>query len=205
MRNERLIVPFAILAMFGLAACDTGTESDQQTAADREDAERETQMAADTAGTEQTRETQPAQQTQGMQQSAGEGVALTVEESPQLGEYLADEQGRPVYMLEADSRGESTCTDQCAEQWPPVIAATGQPSAEDPAIEESRLDTIQREDGQQQVTYNGHPLYYYVQDSQMGEPSGQQVRDQWGEWYLVTAQGEPLQKQQGQSRGSSRK
>lgn len=202
MRNERLVVPFAILAMFGLAACDTGTNSDQQAAADREGGEPETQMAADTRETGQARQ---AQQSQGSQQSTKDSVALTVEESPQLGQFLADEQGRPVYMLEGDSGGESNCTDQCAQQWPPVIAASGQPSAEDPAIEESRLDTIQRDDGQQQVTYNGHPLYYYVQDNQMGEPSGQQVRDQWGEWYLLTAQGEPLEKQQSQSRGSSRK
>jgi hypothetical protein len=46
-----------------------------------------------------------------------------------------------------------------------------------------------------QVTYNGHPLYYYVRDLGPGRTTGQHVSDAWGEWYLVTPQGAPLDEQ----------
>lgn len=52
------------------------------------------------------------------------------------------------------------------------------------------IGTVQRPDGTTQVTYDGQPLYYYAHDSGPGEVKGQDVHDEWGEWYLVQPSGE---------------
>ena len=50
-----------------------------------------------------------------------------------------------------------------------------------------------RPDGATQVTFNGRPLYRYAKDSGPGAVTGQDVHDQWGEWYLVTPAGDALE------------
>ncbi len=54
------------------------------------------------------------------------------------------------------------------------------------------LATIQRRDGQVQVTYGGWPLYYWMEDAQPGDTTGQDIEDAGGEWYLVTPSGEKV-------------
>lgn len=46
-----------------------------------------------------------------------------------------------------------------------------------------------------QITYNGHPLYYYVRNLGPGQTTGQDVTDAWSEWYLVTPGGKPLERE----------
>lgn len=41
------------------------------------------------------------------------------------------------------------------------------------------------------VTYNGHPLHY--QKDQGTTPTGNDVKDAGGEWYLVTPAGEKME------------
>jgi hypothetical protein len=53
----------------------------------------------------------------------------------------------------------------------------------------SDLGTITRSDGTKQVTYNGHPLYFYSGDSGPGTASGQ-GSDMFGaKWWLVAPTG----------------
>ena len=118
---------------------------------------------------------------------------VTVEDSEQYGEYLTDADGQALYLFTADKQGagESSCYDDCAAAWPPLLTE-GEPEAgeqADPAL----LDTFERQDGATQVTYNGWPLYYYVQDQGAGEATGQDVHGFGGEWYLVTPQGNPVE------------
>ena len=40
------------------------------------------------------------------------------------GKFLADGQGRALYLFEADKGSTSTCTGACAAAWPPVTAST---------------------------------------------------------------------------------
>lgn len=198
MRYERLL-PLALVAMFGLAACDNGAQSDgdqamnDDAATEQDSAAREDNAMAESAQPE-------TQVADSMDQRSSEEVALTVEESTEHGQYVADDDGRAVYMLEADSSSQSNCNDDCAQEWPPVVADSGKPTAEDPAIEESKISTIQRDDGKEQVTYNGHPLYYYAKDQGPGQATGQEKQDRWGEWYLVNTQGEQLEPQDSRSR-----
>src|ERR1700730_2358590 len=84
--------------------------------------------------------------------SASVGVA-----NNSLGSILVDSTGRTVYLFKADSGTSSACSGACATAWPPLLA-TGTPTA-GTGPTASKLGTITRSDGKQQVTYNGHPLY----------------------------------------------
>lgn len=179
MRLRQAPYSLLVLSMLGFAACETEPEPESEPAM-------ETQVATpapDTAA--MATPTAPA--------DATGGTALTVAQAPDLGEYIADANGRALYLLEGEPQGESTCYDACAEEWLPFLAPQGIPTAEAPALDEGRIGTLQRTDGSTQVTYDGHALYYYHDDQGAGQTTGQDVTDQWGEWYLVQPSGEPLE------------
>jgi predicted lipoprotein with Yx(FWY)xxD motif len=98
------------------------------------------------------------------------------------GSYVADNTGRAVYVLVGDENG-SKCTGACLAAWPPLLADA--PVAGSPSLQGVMIGTVERSDGTTQVTYNGHPLYLYAKDTAPGTTMGQDVTDQWGEWYLV--------------------
>jgi predicted lipoprotein with Yx(FWY)xxD motif len=108
--------------------------------------------------------------------------------SAEHGEILTDGEGRTLYLFTQDAGGASTCSGDCATAWPPftvegeAMAGTG--------VDQALLGTITRDDGTTQVTYNGHPLYYYAEDINAGDTTGQGVGDVW---YLVNAQGEQVE------------
>ena len=84
---------------------------------------------------------------------------------------LAGPDGKTVYLFEGDKDGKPTCKDACAGLWPPVTAS-GMPTAGS-GLDQSLLGTVKRADGSTQVTYAGHPLYYYSGDSSPGTALGQ--------------------------------
>jgi predicted lipoprotein with Yx(FWY)xxD motif len=116
--------------------------------------------------------------------SEAASVVVTTKEFPGYGTVLANDAGRPLYVLDADPKGGSKCDAACAQQWPPV---TGEASAEGD-VEESMLDTFKRSDGDTQVLYNGHALY-----TNTGEAlAGIGTKGQGGTWLLVSPKGEPV-------------
>lgn len=119
------------------------------------------------------------------------GAGLAVGERAGLGTYLIDRDGRAVYLFTADEGQEgSSCYDECAEVWPPMIAENGeQVGALGSRVRPDLIGTIERRDGQLQVTYGGHPLYLYSEDAGAGEITGQDMQTHGGEWYLVTPEG----------------
>ena len=112
-------------------------------------------------------------------------MRLGVAHSARYGAYLTDGNGRALYLLE-DGNG---CDGACLGVWPPLFARNSPPTGSDPALRTSLIGTITRRDGARQVTYGGHPLYYYVGDTGPGQTLGQHVEDSWGEWYLVGPNG----------------
>lgn len=164
---------FAIILGLAVAgpACETAGEEEFEPAA-------EEGIAADTGALE------PGA-------PAGAGVVIAVDTLEGAGAYLTDGEGRALYLFTADTAGTTTCFDACAEAWPPLMAGNGTPQPRAPAVRADLFGTVQRPDGMQ-VTYGGHPLYYYIQDSGPGEATGQDVHGHGGEWYLVTPAGEPL-------------
>lgn len=128
------------------------------------------------------------------------GVRLSIARTPEHGAYLTDAGGRSLYLLESDSKGGSGCYDSCMGVWPPLSAGQAPPAAADPAVQASMIGTTKRRDGLAQVTYNGHPLYYYVGDRGPGQTQGQHVEDSWGEWYLVSPSGGKIEDRRGRDR-----
>jgi hypothetical protein len=53
----------------------------------------------------------------------------------------------------------------------------------------SDLSTITRSDGTKQVTYDGHPLYYFSGDSGPGTATGQGSDGFGAKWWLVAPTG----------------
>ncbi len=108
-----------------------------------------------------------------------------------LGPILVDSQGRSLYLFEADTAGKSTCTSAgCVAEWPPLIAG-GTPKAGG-GLAANQLGTTTRADGQEQVTYGGHPLYHFAGDSTPGITAGQGLNDNGGLWYVVRTDGTPV-------------
>jgi predicted lipoprotein with Yx(FWY)xxD motif len=121
------------------------------------------------------------------------GAVLMVAETPDYDAFIADADGRALYLLESGNPSEITCYDECAGVWPPFLAPQGTPTAGDPAVQAGLIGTARRRNGAMQVTYGGWPLYYYSGDRGTDRPAGQELKDAWGEWYLVTPGGEPLE------------
>ena len=103
------------------------------------------------------------------------------------GKFLADGQGRALYLFEADKGSTSTCTGACASAWPPVTASA-MPMAGG-GVSQSLLGTTKRADGTEQLTYNGHPLYYFAADTGSGMAKGQGTKAFGAGWYVVNAKG----------------
>ncbi|MEK6256527.1 MAG: hypothetical protein N2C13_04310 [Chloroflexota bacterium] len=102
-----------------------------------------------------------------------------------LGQVLVDDKGWTLYIFLNDEEGVSNCNDNCANNWPP-LPADGELVAGD-GLDASLLGAITRADGTTQVTYNGHPLYYYLYDVKAGDANGQGARDVW---YVISPTGE---------------
>jgi predicted lipoprotein with Yx(FWY)xxD motif len=120
--------------------------------------------------------------------SAADTVHIQVARHAELGPYLTDAEGRALYLFKADTSRSSTCYEQCAEVWPPVLTQAA-PHAADSTVQERLLGTVQRRDGQMQVTYNDWPLYYYAKDTGADQTKGQDVMGFGAEWYLVAPAG----------------
>ncbi|HEY2741483.1 MAG TPA: hypothetical protein VGI69_04795 [Gaiellaceae bacterium] len=118
------------------------------------------------------------------------------------GRVLVDNEGHSVYLFEKDESGESYCGGACAAVWPPLATSTAPRAGV--GVQDAALGTIKRSDGDMQVTYHGHPLYYYAADaSTPGKTKGEDI-DQFGDsWYLVGSQGQPVEPENHSGGGGS--
>jgi predicted lipoprotein with Yx(FWY)xxD motif len=103
-------------------------------------------------------------------------ATVKVANDPKYGEILTDSRGMTLYIFTPDSENVSTCYDQCAIAWPPLMA--DREPILSPGVA-GRLGVINRRDNTRQVTYNGRPLYYYIKDQKPGDTTGQNVDNQW--------------------------
>lgn len=136
------------------------------------------------------------QEQQEQQRRTAERTALAVETLDGDRAYVTDGTGRALYILEGGD-DPSTCTDECVAEWPPFAAMAGEPGIQGQELDEQLLGTVERPDGAMQITYDGHPLYYYHEDSGPGDTAGQNVEDQWGHWYLIGPDGQPVEEESG--------
>jgi predicted lipoprotein with Yx(FWY)xxD motif len=118
--------------------------------------------------------------------SAGIGVATLPP-----GTALVDGAGRTLYVFEADTGTMSTCSGACAQVWPPLLSSGAAPGTTG-AAQATLVGRSPRADGTQQVTYNGHPLYYFAGDTAPGDAKGQGIHNFGGGWYVVTPAGDKI-------------
>lgn len=121
---------------------------------------------------------------------ASAGTVITTEHTP-LGTVLAaGPKHLTVYLFAADTGSTSTCSGACEQVWPPVTT-TGSPKAEGEAVA-ADLGTTSRAGGVKEVTYKGHPLYWYVSDSKAGETTGQGVQSFGAAWWVLSPSGSEI-------------
>jgi len=107
-----------------------------------------------------------------------------------LGRILVDARGRSLYLFEQDKGMASTCYGACASLWPP-LTVSGSPKA-GAGIVASKLGTTKRKDGQAEVTYAGHPLYYYAGDQKPGDTAGEGLNDFGAPWDVLSTSGKGI-------------
>ncbi|HEU4735754.1 MAG TPA: hypothetical protein VFS48_01850 [Solirubrobacterales bacterium] len=107
----------------------------------------------------------------------------------EYGQVVADGKGEAFYVFGKESSAKSKCYGACAAAWPPVLTK-GKPRA-GKGIKASLLGTTKRTNGKLQVTYDGQPLYYYVDDTP-GNILCQNVSEFGGLWLVVSPGGAPV-------------
>jgi predicted lipoprotein with Yx(FWY)xxD motif len=107
----------------------------------------------------------------------------------QFGRVIADKRGEAFYLFDKETSKRSRCYGECAVAWPPVLTQ-GKPRAGKGA-DASLLGTTRRRNGKLQVTYNGHPLYYY-KDDEPGRILCHNVDEFGGLWLVVNPRGEAV-------------
>ena len=103
-----------------------------------------------------------------------------------LGEIIVDAEGKTLYAFTPDTAGESTCYDDCATQWPPLLATDAAAISAGAGLDATKLTTVDRTDGTKQVKYGDWPLYYFAGDSAAGDANGQGLGTKW---YVVDTAG----------------
>ncbi len=178
MRNPFALAAAAASTLALLAGCGGGGSTATTSAAAKS-----TSAASNSAYGETT-------PTQTAATSASAGVLIVSKHAGDDTILAAGPKRLTVYLFEADHGSTSACSGECAQVWPPVTT-TGAPAAHG-AAQATDLGTITRSDGTTQVTYKGHPLYYYVKDEDDGDTYGQGIDSFGAEWYELKPSGEKL-------------
>jgi predicted lipoprotein with Yx(FWY)xxD motif len=111
------------------------------------------------------------------------GSAISVAQTP-VGKALVDANGRALYLFLADKPNESRLSAAGRAIWPPFTSTTA------PAVKGASSGVqIAIIPASRQVTYNGHPLYYYVGDQRPGQVAGQGLNQFGARWYVLSASG----------------
>ncbi|MFI0817604.1 SCO0930 family lipoprotein [Streptomyces sp. NPDC021098] len=120
----------------------------------------------------------------------GAAKELAVKNDAKLGKFVADSAGMTLYRFDEDTPkpAKSNCNDACATKWPPVPADDATAGA---GIESSKLGKVKRDDGTEQLTLEGWPVYRYAGDTKAGDTKGQGVG---GTWNALAPDGKPAGK-----------
>ncbi len=117
--------------------------------------------------------------------SSGDGPVDLQLSSSDLGDILVDADGNTLYLFVPDDQGDSTCYDECEANWPIVVEL----SSVGDGLDADLLGTTERTTGDTQATYNGWPLYYFVNDAAAGDTNGQGLNEVW---YVLDASGNAI-------------
>jgi predicted lipoprotein with Yx(FWY)xxD motif len=184
MRNPPFLSLFASLAVAGslIAGCGDDEESPDTNAGSAPPgaASPERDRSKGGGATEQA-----AAESEGKAAAGGPAVTIEVGAS-EFGQMLFDSNRQAIYIFENDTRNETVCYGECARAWPPVL--TGSAAVAGSGVNESLLGTVERRNGDLQVTYSGQPLYYYAHEAP-GEVRCHNVNLNGGFWWVVGPDG----------------
>jgi predicted lipoprotein with Yx(FWY)xxD motif len=122
--------------------------------------------------------------------AAGAATTTVKVHKSRYGRILVDGQGRTLYLFTRDRGAKSRCYGACARAWPPFLAKSDPQAAG--GANAAKLGTTARRGGATQVTYAGHPLYYYVNDRRPGQILCQDVAEFGGTWLVVSPAGRAI-------------
>ena len=114
--------------------------------------------------------------------NTGAATATVVLSDSKLGKILTTADGVTLYLFTPDAGGKSACTGGCAQAWPPLVG----PGTPGPGLDAGDFSTIKRDDGSEQITFYGHPLYKFASDNKPGDTNGQ---GSGGKWFAVDTGG----------------
>ena len=129
-------------------------------------------------------------------QSKVSGASAVTVKHTAVGETLVDANGRTLYLFQGDRRNVSTLSAAGRAIWPPFTAAR-LPKADGAAVA-GKLGTTGGPD--RQVTYNAHPLYYYIGDQAPGSIKGQHLKEFGALWYVLSPNGRAITSMASRSR-----
>jgi len=119
---------------------------------------------------------------------AGTATGVTIMTAgSDFGEVLFDGTGQAIYLFGKETTAVPDCYGDCAVAWPPVLTS-GSPVAGAGTMTDL-LGTTPRTDGSTQVTYAGHPLYYYAHEGK-NQVTCHNVSEFGGLWLVVTPTGQ---------------
>ena len=88
------------------------------------------------------------------------------------GKIYVNADGMTLYTFDKDEPNKSNCYDDCAQNWPPLVAAGD-------AQPEGEWTIVERTDGTKMWAYDGKPLYLWAKDKKAGDVTGDGVGGVW--------------------------
>ena len=119
---------------------------------------------------------------------AGDGTKVVLRES-QFGRILFNSDRQAIYLFDKEDSSKPRCYGDCAVAWPPVYA-NGNPRL-GKGLDPDLLGTRKRRNGRKQITYGGHPLYYYAHEGP-GQVLCHDIEEYGGLWLVVKKSGKPV-------------
>ena len=101
---------------------------------------------------------------------------------------LVTPKGATLYVFAPDQKNKSTCYGECAKFWPPLLVKGANAPAHMAGIP-GTFGVTMRKDGSHQLTYDGAPLYTFLNDKKAGQMNGQGLDVAGGYWWVVVAGG----------------
>lgn len=180
--------PFALAAVAATVALFTAGCGSSNSSSTSTGSTAKSTNAASNSPYGENQSSSTAASTTGSTSTAASAGAVVVSKHSHDGTILAAGPKRlTVYLFEGDHGTSSSCTGACAQVWPPVTTAAAA-SAAGGAIA-ADLGTTTRADGTKQVTYKGHPLYFFAKDKDDGDAYGQGVHGFGADWYVLKPSG----------------
>lgn len=118
-----------------------------------------------------------------MARSTGARVGTAQEAT--YGAILVGGNGHTLYMRTRDQWNKSTCYGACAKTWSPDYTHGHPTVVSGSGLNPQRLGTTRRRNGSLQVTFRGHPLYFYSGDPSSGDMFGEGNYGFGAYWYVL--------------------